>query len=191
MKVLPHKTERLHSLDSLRAIMMLLGIVIHSAIPYMVTEFGFIKDPNATHISIDVIFALIHSFRMPVFMVVAGFFGAMLFYERGPLKMLKNRASRVLFPFIVFLLLLYPTLMFSRIYAYATFAGSNHAMAEAAAYFSGFLTFLPDTTWHLWFLYYLVFFTISVILLVLVFKKLPIVSIKISQTFNWVFQKPF
>jgi glucan biosynthesis protein C len=149
MKVLQRKSERIHSLDSLRALMMLLGIVIHSAIPYMVTEFGFNKDPNATHLSIDTIFALIHSFRMHVFMVVAGFFGAMLFYERGPLKMLKNRASRVLFPFIVFLLLLYPTLMFSWIYADATFAGSNHAMAEAAANFYGFLPFLPDATWHL------------------------------------------
>ena len=190
MKTLPHKTERIHSLDSLRAIMMLLGIVIHSALPFMVIEFGFIKDSNATHLSIDVICAVIHSFRMPIFMIVAGFFGAMLFYERDPLKMLKNRASRILFPFIIFLLLLNPTLEFSSIYAEETFAGSNHAMAEAAAYFSGILAFLPKSTWHLWFLYYLIFFTISSVLLALVFKKLPIVSIKISQAFNWVFQKP-
>lgn len=191
MKTLPHKTERIHSLDSLRAIMMLLGIVIHSAIPYMVTEFGFNKDPKATYIFIDIIFALLHTFRMPVFMVVAGFFGAMLFYERGKLKMLKNRASRVLFPFIVFLLLLYPTLRFSWIYAEAVFAGSDDSMGQALAYFSDFLAFLPDSTWHLWFLYYLIYFIISSVLLALVFKKLPNVSLKISQAFNWVFQKPF
>lgn len=170
--------------------MMMLGIVLHSAIPYMVTEFGYSKDPSATHKSIDVIFSIIHTFRMPVFMLVAGFFAAMLFYERSPLKMLKNRASRVLFPFIVFLLLLYPTLKFSRIYADATFARSDHALEDAAAYFSDFLTFLPNSTWHLWFLYYLIFFTISSVLLALVFQKLPGVSIKISQIFNWVFQKP-
>jgi hypothetical protein len=170
--------------------MMMLGIVIHSAIPYMVTEFGFNKDPNATHLSIDIISSIIHTFRMPAFMLVAGFFAAMLFYERFPLKMLKNRASRVLFPFIVFLLLLYPTLKFSWIYADATFAGSDHALEDAAAYFSNFLTFLPNSTWHLWFLYYLIFFTISSVLLALVFQKLPGVSIKISQIFNWVFQKP-
>jgi peptidoglycan/LPS O-acetylase OafA/YrhL len=190
MNAIPHKTERLHSLDSLRAIMMMLGIVLHSAVPYMVTEFGFSKDPSATHLSIDIIFSIIHSFRMPAFMLVAGFFAAMLFYERSPLKMLKNRASRVLFPFIVFLLLLYPTLKFSRIYADATFAGSDHALEDAAAYFSDFLTFLPNSTWHLWFLYYLIFFTIISVLLALMFQKLPSVSIKISQIFNWVFQKP-
>jgi len=191
MKVLPHKTERIHSLDSLRAIMMLLGIVFHSAIPYMVTDIGFNKDQKATHISIDVIFSLVHSFRMPVFMVVAGFFGALLFYERGTLKMLKNRASRVLFPFIVFLLLFYPTLQFSWIYADAVFAGSEDSIGQAVAFFSDFLTYLPGSTWHLWFLYYLIYFTIGSVLIALVFKKLPNVSIKISQAFNWVFQKPF
>ncbi|WP_296311630.1 hypothetical protein [Winogradskyella sp. UBA3174] len=41
MKAQLHKTERIHALDSLRAIMMLLGIVIHSAIAYFVTDIGF------------------------------------------------------------------------------------------------------------------------------------------------------
>ena len=171
--------------------MMMLGIVLHSAIPYMVTEFGFNKDPNATNISIDIIFAFVHSFRMPVFMVVAGFFGSMLFYERGVLKMLKNRISRVLFPFIIFLLLLHPTLLFSWVYAEATYTGSEHALGEASAYFSSFLSFLPKSTWHLWFLYYLVLFTLVSVLLALVFKKLPITTNRISQAFNWVLLKPF
>ncbi len=105
--------------------------------------------------------------------------------------MLKNRASRVLFPFIVFLLLLYPTLRFSRVYASAVFAGSDDSMGQVVAFFSDFHTFLPDATWHLWFLYYLIYFIIGSLLISLVFKKLPNVSVKISQAFNWVFQKPF
>jgi glucan biosynthesis protein C len=40
MNTIPHKTERLHSLDSLRAIMMLLGLVIHSSITYGLYEYG-------------------------------------------------------------------------------------------------------------------------------------------------------
>ena len=58
MKTNPHKTERIHSLDSLRAIMMLLGLVIHSATTYSVSNFGDawpIKDPNTTHASLDFI----------------------------------------------------------------------------------------------------------------------------------------
>ena len=51
MKAQPHKTERIHSLDSLRAIMMLLGVVLHSAITYGNADWGStwsLKDPIAT-----------------------------------------------------------------------------------------------------------------------------------------------
>ena len=65
MKTQPHKTERIHSLDSLRAIMMLLGLVIHSAITYGVINYGnawSLKDPGATHLSNDFIVNIIHAF---------------------------------------------------------------------------------------------------------------------------------
>jgi glucan biosynthesis protein C len=39
---------------------------------------------------------------MPIFFVVAGFFGALLFYERKPLKMAKNRLSRIVFSIYCF-----------------------------------------------------------------------------------------
>ena len=65
MGTLTSKTERLHSLDSLRAIMMLLGMVLHSAITYGEVDYGWIlKDPNTTHVSNDFIVSFIHSFRM-------------------------------------------------------------------------------------------------------------------------------
>ena len=82
MKTIPHKTERIHSLDSLRAIMMLLGLVLHSALTYNVTNHGhawLLKDPESTNIATDSIVFLIHFFRMPIFFLVAGFFGSMLF----------------------------------------------------------------------------------------------------------------
>ena len=111
MKTQPHKTERIHSLDSLRAIMMLLGLVIHSAITYGVIDYGdawSLKDTGTTHLSNDFTVNLIHAFRMQIFFLVAGFFGAMLFYERQPLRMAKNRISRIVFSFIAFVLLQMP-----------------------------------------------------------------------------------
>jgi len=83
MKAQPHKTERIHSLDSLRAIMMLLGLVLHSAITYGNADWGStwsLKDPIATSSVNDYIVDIIHVFRMQIFFLVAGFFGAMLFY---------------------------------------------------------------------------------------------------------------
>jgi hypothetical protein len=55
-------------------------------------------------------------------------------------KNVKDRASRVLYTFIIFFLLLYPTLNFSWEYATATFAGSDNAMGVAISYFSYFLS---------------------------------------------------
>ncbi|MFK7970523.1 MAG: acyltransferase family protein, partial [Bacteroidia bacterium] len=110
------KQERLHSLDSLRAIMMLLGLVLHSAITYGTVNYGIgwpLKDFESTHISNDLIVHIIHSFRMQIFFVVAGFFGSMLFYQRRPKAMIKNRLQRIVFPFVVFLLIMTPMLVFA------------------------------------------------------------------------------
>ena len=76
-------SKRIYSLDSLRAIMMLLGLVLHSAVTYGVYENSAwsLKD-SITHVSNDYIVNFIHTFRMQIFFLVAGFFGSMLFYER-------------------------------------------------------------------------------------------------------------
>ena len=81
-----NKTERIHALDSLRAIMMLLGVVLHTAITYSKIDYSgawSLKDINSTSLIMDYIVFVIHNFRMPIFFVVAGFFGALLFFERG------------------------------------------------------------------------------------------------------------
>jgi glucans biosynthesis protein C len=46
--------------------------------------------------------AVIHAFRMPVFFVVAGFFVALLVHRRGIGGMLGNRALRIGLPFLLF-----------------------------------------------------------------------------------------
>jgi glucan biosynthesis protein C len=193
MKTIPHKTGRIHSLDSLRAIMMLLGLVIHSAITYGVIDYGdawTLKDPSATHLSNDFIVNLIHGFRMQIFFVVAGFFGAMLFYERQPLRMIKNRTSRIVLPFIVFVILLWPTIVYTFDYTRLIFLGNTNALTEALSAFSNPLVFIPQSTFHLWFLYYLAIITFVSVGIGLVFKKLPVITNRISLVFNWVIQKP-
>ncbi|TXE18782.1 acyltransferase family protein [Psychroserpens burtonensis] len=188
----PHKTERIHSLDSLRAIMMMLGLVIHSAITYGTIDYGnswSLKDTSATHFSNDVIVVFIHAFRMQTFFLVAGFFGAMLFYERNPLKMVKNRTARIVFPFLVFLFLLWPTVVFTFDYTRLIFAGSSNALAETLVNFSSLDVLIPKATFHLWFLYYLAIITFVSVSLGLVFKKLPVLSSYISKAFSWVIQK--
>ena len=185
------KTERLHSLDSLRAIMMMLGLVLHSAATYSIDVGDWpISDPKTMSYSNDFIVGLIHSFRMPIFFLVAGFFGSMLFYERTPLKMIKNRISRLVYPFLVFLFLLWPLMILTFGYTKSVFAGIHHPFAEVAHIFSSPFAFIPRHTFHLWFLYYLIFTTILTVLIALQMKMFPRVRKEIIKKFKWLIQNP-
>lgn len=179
----PLKSDRLHSLDALRAIMMLLGIVLHSTEPYSVGEDAFwVKDPNTSHLSLNYIFGVVHIFRMPIFFLVAGFFGSMLFYERGPRLMIKNRMSRIVFPFIVFLLLLHPIII-------SVWDYSSTTMGIKVTSIMTTMTWFPDITYHLWFLYYLVLITALSIGLALLLRRAPSFTKKVTRVFEWLMRK--
>ncbi|NCO62936.1 MAG: acyltransferase family protein [Flavobacteriales bacterium] len=188
------KTERLHALDSLRAIMMMLGIVLHSSNTYVVADYGAswpLKDPISTSLYLDWISSFIHAFRMPIFFIVAGFFASLLFHERSSMKMIKNRTNRILLPFIVFVVLLWPLVMIGFTYSNIVFAKGNNPWITALEMFSNLNAFIPGHTMHLWFLYYLVLFSISSFIVGLVFKKWSWFTTKSSQVFTFVIQRPF
>lgn len=174
------KTLRLHSLDSLRAIMMLLGLVLHSSESYNIGEDDiWPRDPHATTLFLNYLNSLIHVLRMPIFFMVAGFFGSMLFYERGPKPMITNRLNRIAFPFIVFLLLLHPIIIFVLDFTSQSF---NTTLTEI----STTLTILPQITYHLWFLYYLVLLTLFSLALALLLRKVPGATLKLTHLFRWI-----
>ena len=171
--------------------MMLLGLVVHSAITYGVYEdLGSwpIKD-SVTHLSNDFIVVLIHSFRMQIFFLVSGFFGSMLFYDKNPLAMIKNRISRIILPFIVFIVLLWPAIVFGFGYSMLIFSGETNPVQVIAAFFSGVDMLIPKFTFHLWFLYYLTLITTSTIILALLLAKTPKILRYINTTFKSIIQQ--
>jgi len=94
--------ERVHGLDALRVAAMLLVIVLHAAIPYMDLPLPGLPWPGGDPTSA----ALSHlywSFRGPsmaVFFVLAGFFAAQLMTTRGAAAFVRQRAARLLVPFL-------------------------------------------------------------------------------------------
>lgn len=193
MKTIPHKTERLHALDSLRAIMMMLGIVLHSVNTYngaAVNSIWRIRDPINFNENLAWIGSFIHVFRMPIFMVVAGFFASLLFYERGPRWMFKNRMQRITYPFLVFVVILFVPVLGGMSYTANIFANSSNALTEALAPFTTLSGLIPTRTMHLWFLYYLIMFSVVSFGLGLLFKKLPVISGLIHSSFHTIFKNP-
>ena len=161
--------RRYYGLDALRGAMMMLGVVLHAAMFYIATPppgFAVILDPNRS-VLFDAIVAFIHSFRMPAFFVLAGFFAALLVEKRGLWETYKNRLARVAAPLAVALVTILPvTIVFATLFAFAARFGvydfalptpeqqrTFHREAVAQGIPMGQL-FL----FHLWFLYYLCYF---------------------------------
>jgi peptidoglycan/LPS O-acetylase OafA/YrhL len=128
---------------------------------------------------------------MQIFFFVAGFFGAMLFYKRSPKSMMKNRVLRIVFPFLVFVVLLWPTIVFSFSYSRLVFDGDLNAFDHAMGNLYRIESWIPQATFHLWFLYYLALITFASVLLGLVIKMFPKISRAIHKGFNWIIVRPF
>ncbi len=172
---------------------MMLGLVLHSALTYNIINHGeawTLKDPVSTNVFTDSVVFIIHFFRMPVFFLVAGFFGSMLFYERSPVRMIKSRIARIAYPFIVFLLILWPIIIFTFGYTESVFSNTNNPFEKAMGSLSTISDFLPTTTFHLWFLYYLLLITLASVLLGLMLKTSKRITNRITSSFNWLIQKP-
>ena len=72
--------SRLHYMDSMRSVLMLLGVVLHAARPYDSNDWQ-VKDAARLEL-LDGLVAGIHLFRMPAFFVVAGYFAMYLLVRR-------------------------------------------------------------------------------------------------------------
>ncbi|MDU0354329.1 acyltransferase family protein [Paraglaciecola aquimarina] len=168
--------SRVHYMDNLRAFAMLLGIFFHAALAYspMLNQIWPTSDPQNSAI-VDVLAFFSHTFRMPLFFIIAGFFAALLLNKQGLGAMIKNRLLRVTLPFVIFLPLV--MISFALIFTWAISAiDSKSPMLGMIAMMSQ----IPDapsppaTTTHLWFLYNLTFF-----------YGLTIIMVKCMR-FNWM-----
>jgi len=145
---------RYHSLDRLRASMMMLGVVRHAAVSYVPTVFFEwpYRDPQADMLAYWVV-VFIRVFHLPVFFAIAGFFAAYLVETRGTRGFLSHRWSRIGVPFLVAWPVLAVTMFFI-----VPFAARFSATPPNAAYSLAELTTpraLDHLFMHLWFLYHL------------------------------------
>lgn len=94
----PDTTDRLHGLDALRGIALLLGLVLHASLAYFPAPVWLVAEDGSPIAS--ALFFGIHVFRMTAFFMVAGLFAHMLLAGRGWMGFVKNRASRIAGPLL-------------------------------------------------------------------------------------------
>lgn len=129
---------RLHHLDALRALTMVLILPAHAVV--LVGLQGGWNDVEAS------IYWAIHVFRLPLFFLVAGFFAALLLDARGTAALARNRAIRIGIPLTVGVIAAAPLVTLE----VQSLSGLPHR-PEAA----GPAAFADPHPSYLWFLWYL------------------------------------
>ncbi len=108
--------SRRHDLDALRAAAMLLGIAYHGALSFSL-GFGWMVQDISQSTGLYIFQSFVHGFRMPLFMLVSGFFTAMLWRKKGLRAMLWHRFRRVFLPCLAALITVIPAMKWSVGYA--------------------------------------------------------------------------
>jgi fucose 4-O-acetylase-like acetyltransferase len=151
-------SDRLHALDAVRAFALLLGIALHATQPFVAGLRWITREAPSDLLA--AVFYTIHMFRMPVFFLIAGFFGRMMLERRGTPAFIRDRARRILLPLIVGLpvvmLLTGLAFMLGGLVAGADLQTAQQLKPPAAPAHQGVLARINLI--HLWFLYYLAIF---------------------------------
>jgi hypothetical protein len=159
VEAVQNNSIRYHGLDALRGMAMLLGIVLHAALPYMPNIELLWPADESSSLGILTVFEFIHIWRMPLFFILAGFFANLIISRKSWKSWWGNRLLRIGLPIIVFWPIMSLTLPW--IFQYGR---------------TGEFTFFYSNVgqpFHLWFLWQLMIFVIFTA----IFRSLYLLSI--------------
>ena len=125
---------------------MLLGIVLHAALPYMLNVEAFWPTDKSSSLVINTMFQFIHIWRMPLFFILTGFFANLIITKTSWKSWWANRLLRIGLPIVVFFPLMSLTIPW--IFKYG-------ATGEFVFFYSD-----EGQPFHLWFLWHLLIFVI-------------------------------
>ncbi|MET1256754.1 acyltransferase family protein [Aliikangiella maris] len=159
-------------MDSMRSVLMALGIVLHSSQLFN-PERGWRLYHNESLSLAQYLVEFIHAFRMPAFFVISGVFFIITFRKYDFKRFLKVRVNRVLIPLIATAL----TLNLLQVYILNTAGWSNIDLS----------ILINEGEWvsHLWFLInLLIYFIVLAVTLVVLPEKL-------KTSLKWLINKIF
>jgi glucan biosynthesis protein C len=161
--------NRLIYLDNLRSFALLLGLVFHTAIVYS-SGVGYTIKSTETSEIYKWFVLWVHTFRMPLFFFLSGYFSELVLSRKGQTSYLHSRLSRVVLPGLVGLFLFAPVDGYFR---------SESSFLFMPSYPMHLVTFFIGenfTLSHIWFLYYLALYSIMYVAIRKIFLKLPIIQ---------------
>ena len=100
---IPSTSDRIHFVDSLRSVLMMMGIVLHSAGVFD-PQHSWTIQSNTTADFAGYLVQAIHFFRMQSFFLVAGIFYSLTLNKYGPRQAFRLKMTRILVPMIATIL---------------------------------------------------------------------------------------
>ena len=174
---------RFHHLDVLRAMLMLLGVVIHGAFVFTTRQTWLVASQD-THVAFDLVVAIIHAFRMPAFFLLSGYLFTITLRRSSTLPFMSSRYRRVLVPLVAAGLLLNVPQLAAFHWWPDTLGGANIGPRIACTSWSGILG--GCWTIHLWFLVQLGYYMLLGLPVVRVLQRLPALRLPGPQSPLWV-----
>lgn len=157
------QAQRIHYLDNLRALAMLLGVFLHSALAYaQPAQSVWLATDTESSIAVDISIWFIHLFRMGLFFFLSGYFAKLVIERKGMRHFLWSRCLRIVAPFVLFYPFLLAAMTVVIVFAISYLVEPRGLMGLIAAMAVGDSAGQkrePPGTMHLWFLYYLVAFS--------------------------------
>jgi peptidoglycan/LPS O-acetylase OafA/YrhL len=164
-----NRPERRYDLDWLRVLAVLVLLYFHTAAIFYCGELGefYVKNDRPSPLLTELVW-FIHQWHMPLFFLLSGASTWFALSFRSPQQYLRERCLRLLLPFVFGTLILVPPQVYYRL--------------RQSAFRSSFLQFYPqffhgvrpegNFEWgHLWFIIYLLVFSLIVLPLLLYFKR--------------------
>jgi len=154
-----HAQERLHAMDSVRALALLCGVLLHAMMSFLPGMTGWAaSDVRPSPVMAWAIF-VIHVFRMSTFFLIAGFFARMMLQRKGLKAFVGDRMKRVAAPLVV----AWPILLAGIVAAFMWGGVVMHgdATARLPSIVTAPLASKPPGAFpfvHLWFLYFLLIY---------------------------------
>jgi glucan biosynthesis protein C len=144
--------DRYHYFDALRASALLLGIMLHATMSFIAgfRDLGFPIADVSRSTTLELVFFVVHMFRMALFYFVAGFFARLLFERGGLGGFIRNRLARIALPLVVFFPVIMPLVILPVMWAAKQgFSAATSPQDASGPMAQGF-------PWgHFWFLYLL------------------------------------
>ena len=150
------QTRRYHGLDGLRGFAMLLGIALHATLPYFSRLLGFEAawpaDDDQSGL-LFLVFDFIHTWRMPTFFLLAGFFAHLVLARRSDATFARDRLKRIGLPLALFGAVM--AVVVPMVWVYGWKGEFSLDVLEGVLGERLDLDSSGELVAHLWFLYYL------------------------------------